>query len=147
MNESPETPREDAADDLSAARDPSVVISLPASIDPPAVIDPEPPGAVAPPEVVEAASSVIAPSGVARTKRRSRLGRVLGVLRIAASFVAVGLLVVLTLQNTEEVSLQFLLWAVTLSRALLVFILIVVGVLLGWVLRSLRDDDGFRLLG
>lgn len=74
-------------------------------------------------------------------------GRVAGVLKIVAVIIAVGLLVVLTLQNTDDVSLHFLAWTVTLSRALLVFALIVVGVLIGWVLRSMRDENGFRLLG
>ena len=73
--------------------------------------------------------------------------RVVGVLRIAGIFVAIGLLVVLTLQNTDAVTLRVLVWSVTLSRALLVFLLIVVGALIGWVLRSMRDDEGFRPLG
>lgn len=77
----------------------------------------------------------------------SRRSRVRGVLRIVGFFVAIGLLVVLTLQNTDPVDLHLLVWTVTLSRALLVFAVIVVGVVLGWVLRSMRDDDGFRLLG
>lgn len=77
----------------------------------------------------------------------SRQTRVRGVLRIVGVFVAIGLLVVLTLQNTDPVDLHLLVWTVTLSRALLVFAVIVVGVVLGWVLRSMRDDDGFRLLG
>ena len=78
---------------------------------------------------------------------RQRTGRVGGVLKIVGVILAVGLLVVLTLQNTDPVTLKVLAWSVTLSRALLVFILIVVGVIIGWVLRSMRDDDGFRPLG
>jgi len=78
---------------------------------------------------------------------RSRVSRVGGLLKIAAVFLAVGLLVVLTLQNTDPVTLNVLAWSVTLSRALLVFLLIVAGVVIGWVLRSMRDDDGFRPLG
>ena len=72
---------------------------------------------------------------------------VVSVLRIVGVFVAIGLLVVLTLQNTDPVTLRFLAWSITLSRALLVFLLIVVGALIGWVLRSMRDDEGFRPLG
>ncbi|MDA0302555.1 MAG: LapA family protein [Chloroflexi bacterium] len=78
---------------------------------------------------------------------RSTGGRVRGVLKIVAVILAVGLLVVLTLQNTDDISLNLLAWTVTLSAALLVFALIVAGVLIGWVLRSMRDDDGFRPLG
>lgn len=78
----------------------------------------------------------------------ARSGRSLGgVLRIVGVFLAVGLLVVLTLQNTAAVTLNVLVWSVTLSLALFVFIVIVVGVVIGWVLRSARDDGGFRPLG
>lgn len=88
----------------------------------------------------------------ARTERtpggtRSGVGRVVGLLRIALVFIAVGLLVVLTLQNTDAVTLNLLAWSVTLSLALFVFAVIVVGVIIGWVLRSMLDDDGFRPLG
>ncbi len=76
--------------------------------------------------------------------RRSRVG---GLLRILGIVVAMGLLIVLTLQNTDPVSLNLFVWTVTLSRALLVFALLVIGAVIGWVLRSMRDDDGFRLLG
>ena len=83
----------------------------------------------------------------AATLTPSGVGRVLGVARIVGIFVAIGLLVVLTLQNTDDVTLRFLVWTLTLSRALLVFVLIVVGAIIGWVLRSMRDDEGFRPLG
>ncbi|MGE3855880.1 MAG: LapA family protein [Dehalococcoidia bacterium] len=78
---------------------------------------------------------------------RSGVGRVAGLLKIALVFIAVGLLVVLTLQNTDAVTLNLLVWSVTLSLALFVFAVIVVGVIIGWVLRSMLDDDGFRPLG
>ena len=80
-------------------------------------------------------------------EERTARGRTFGSLRIAGIFLAVGLLVVLTLQNTEAVTLRFLVWTMTLSRALLVFLLIVVGVLIGWILRSMLDEEGFRPLG
>ena len=86
-------------------------------------------------------------AGAPATLTSSGTGRVLGVLRIVCVFVAAGLLVVLTLQNTDDVTLHFLVWTITLSRALLVFLLIVVGALIGWILRSMRDDEGFRPLG
>ncbi|MFA7249561.1 MAG: LapA family protein [Dehalococcoidia bacterium] len=78
---------------------------------------------------------------------RRPVRRALMVLRFIAVFVAVGLAIVLTLQNKDDVTLQFLLWTVTLSRALLLFIVLVVGALIGWLLRSALDDDGFRPFG
>ncbi len=68
-------------------------------------------------------------------------------LRLIAIFACVGLIVVFTLQNTASVSVDFLFWSLTLSRALLVFLLIVIGTGFGWLLRSLLDHDGFRPLG
>ena len=94
-----------------------------------------------PDPIKDSKPSAVAPSGAPQARRTG------GLLRLAGIFVAVGLLVVLTLQNTAAVTLNVLAWSVTLSLALFVFIVIVVGVLIGWMLRSARDDDGFRLLG
>ena len=68
-------------------------------------------------------------------------------LRLIAAFLCVGFGIVFTLQNTESVTVEFLIWSATLSRALLVFLLIVIGTVLGWLFRSMFDDEGFRPLG
>ena len=78
---------------------------------------------------------------------RARLRSVGSALRLIAIFACVGLIVIFTLQNTATVSVEFLFWSLTLSRALLVFLLIVVGTGLGWLLRSMRGHKGFRPLG
>lgn len=96
---------------------------------------------VTPDPIEDSNPGAVVPSVAPKVRRRG------GLLRLAGIFVAVGLLVVLTLQNTAAVTLNVLAWSVTLSLALFVFVVIVAGVLIGWMLRSARDDDGFRLLG
>ena len=77
-----------------------------------------------------------------------RRGRSVGaVLRLILVFLCVGLGIVFTLQNTEAVTVAFLGWSLTLSRALLIFLVVVIGTLIGWLLRSMVGDEGFRPLG
>lgn len=51
------------------------------------------------------------------------------------------LVIVFTLQNSEQVSINFLLWHVTLSRALMIFIFLAIGLVIGWVLGSLQQKN------
>ena len=81
-----------------------------------------------------------------RSGMRARLRSAGSTLRLIAIFACVGLIVIFTLQNTATVSVDFLFWSLTLSRALLVFLLIVIGTGLGWLLRSMRGHEGFRPL-
>jgi putative membrane protein len=55
-------------------------------------------------------------------------------VRAILSLVLLVLVGVFTLQNTEVVTVRFLLWQVSLSRALLIFIVLAIGVMVGWVL-------------
>lgn len=50
--------------------------------------------------------------------------------------IAVGLVVIFIIQNVAPVDVTFLLWGITLSRSLLIFIVLVVGFALGWFLNS-----------
>jgi uncharacterized integral membrane protein len=68
------------------------------------------------------------------------------------------LVVIFTLQNTEQVNISFLLWHITLSRALMIFLVLATGLLAGWILGTVqcrkhppgrelaaaadKDDDG-----
>ncbi|MBU0673720.1 MAG: LapA family protein [Proteobacteria bacterium] len=47
------------------------------------------------------------------------------------------LVVVFTLQNTEDVSLRFLFWSFSLARALMVFLILSVGMVIGLFIGSL----------
>lgn len=76
-----------------------------------------------------------------------RGSRALRVLAILLGFAVIGLVIVAAQQNAEAVTLRFLWWSASLPGALLVFLLIVIGTAIGWLLRSLSDDDGFRPLG
>ena len=59
---------------------------------------------------------------------RTKLALILGL---------VGLVVLFTLQNTQVVEVQLLFWKLSMSRVLLIFLLLAIGVLLGWMARSL----------
>ena len=47
-----------------------------------------------------------------------------------------GLAVIFILQNAAVVDVQFLVWTVSLSRALLMFILLALGIVIGWILNG-----------
>jgi uncharacterized integral membrane protein len=40
------------------------------------------------------------------------------------------------MQNIAAVEVTFLLWSISLSRALLIFFALAIGILIGWLLRS-----------
>ncbi|MDX1411508.1 MAG: LapA family protein [Nitrospirales bacterium] len=47
-----------------------------------------------------------------------------------------GLIMVFTVQNYKVVELQFLIWRLEMSRALLFFFVFAGGVILGWMIRG-----------
>ncbi|MGV1098245.1 lipopolysaccharide assembly protein LapA domain-containing protein [Thiovibrio sp. JS02] len=49
-------------------------------------------------------------------------------------------MLVFTLQNAEPVDIRFFFWQLTLSRALLLFVVLAVGCLCGFVLGTLRKS-------
>ena len=53
--------------------------------------------------------------------------------KVTLSLVLIGLVVVFTLQNTQVVEVRFLFWKLGMSRVLLIFLLLAVGAILGWV--------------
>jgi uncharacterized integral membrane protein len=67
--------------------------------------------------------------------------------KLVGTLVVIGLLIVFTLQNTESVGLDLLFWELEASAAFFVFILLALGVIVGWVLRSLREPGGLSILG
>lgn len=63
--------------------------------------------------------------------------------RITAA-VAVTVFVIVLIQNAAVTEFQFLFWSLTLSRALMFLLFLLVGVALGWLLcaaRSRRRED------
>jgi uncharacterized integral membrane protein len=47
------------------------------------------------------------------------------------------LVIVFMVQNVETVDIQFLTWTAQLSRALMILIVFVIGIGIGWVIRSI----------
>ncbi len=49
------------------------------------------------------------------------------------------MVVIFTLQNATVIDVRLFFWTLSISRALLIFIVLSVGVLIGWLLRILFD--------
>ena len=60
-------------------------------------------------------------------------------LKLIAGLVLAGLVVVFAIQNAEPVEFRFLTWSFALSRALMMFTLLAIGMLLGWMLHALSS--------
>lgn len=46
------------------------------------------------------------------------------------------LIVIFTVQNAAVVTVNFLLWKLEISRALLIFFVLVIGIIVGWISHS-----------
>ncbi len=58
--------------------------------------------------------------------------------KLIVGLVLIGLLVVFVIQNVAVVEIQFLLWTMSMSRALMMFFLIAIGIVIGWSLHSFK---------
>jgi len=52
--------------------------------------------------------------------------------------VLIGIGVLFAVQNIADVEVQFLLWSVTLPRAILILVVLALGMLIGWILHSVH---------
>jgi lipopolysaccharide assembly protein A len=59
--------------------------------------------------------------------------------KLALILVLSGIILIFVTQNVAAVEVTFLLWSVSLSRALLIFFALAIGILIGWFLRSYID--------
>ena len=57
-------------------------------------------------------------------------------LKLIVGLVLAGLIVLFTLQNTETVEVSFLFWKWSTPRAVMIFCVLVVGMVIGWILSS-----------
>ena len=57
-------------------------------------------------------------------------------VKLIASLVLATLIVLFAVQNAEPVEFRFLIWTFALSRALVMFILLTIGVVLGWMMHA-----------
>ena len=55
--------------------------------------------------------------------------------KIISVMTLIGMVVLFTVQNYKVVELQFIFWKLAMSRALLVFTVLAVGIAIGWLLR------------
>ncbi|MFC1576954.1 lipopolysaccharide assembly protein LapA domain-containing protein [Candidatus Omnitrophota bacterium] len=51
------------------------------------------------------------------------------------------LLVVFTVQNYEVVSIQLLFWSFSTSRAIVIFVTLIIGIVIGWTGSFIRNRD------
>lgn len=67
-----------------------------------------------------------------------------GNIRLVFSLILIGLIVVFSIQNVAEVEVQFLFWSFTTRRAFLIFAVLAIGILVGWVLHSMHRRSRTR---
>lgn len=56
--------------------------------------------------------------------------------KLVAAIVLIVMVLIFVLQNVNVVELRFLFWTLTMSRALLFILLLVVGMVLGWLIHG-----------
>jgi len=56
----------------------------------------------------------------------------------------IALILIFVVQNTQVVEFKFLVWKITISRALMLFGALAVGVLAGWILKPPRAGQAQR---
>jgi uncharacterized integral membrane protein len=57
-------------------------------------------------------------------------------LKIIVSVILAGLALLFLIQNIEVININFLFWTLSISRSLLMFSVLLVGLILGWLLHS-----------
>lgn len=58
--------------------------------------------------------------------------------KLTSVLILIGVIILFAVQNYEVVELQFMFWKLEMSRALLLFFVMAVGVALGWIARGLK---------
>lgn len=56
--------------------------------------------------------------------------------KLLLSLVLAGLAVLFIVQNTAVVELQFLFWKLAMSRSLMIFFILIIGIVIGWLVRG-----------
>jgi uncharacterized integral membrane protein len=56
--------------------------------------------------------------------------------KLIFGLILTGMAVLFLIQNVTTVELTFLFWTLSMSRALLTFLIMMIGVVLGWLLRG-----------
>ena len=58
-------------------------------------------------------------------------------IRVILTSLLIALSVIFVLQNTQVVEIRFLFWTLTMSRVLLILLVLGIGVLVGWLVHGL----------
>ena len=58
-------------------------------------------------------------------------------LKLIFSLLLTGLVVLFVTQNVEVVEIRFMFWQLSMSRSLLIFFLLAIGIMVGWLMHSL----------
>ena len=56
--------------------------------------------------------------------------------KLIFNLVLVGLMVIFIVQNVAVVEIRFLFWKASMSRSIMIFLVLAVGIITGWMLRS-----------
>ncbi|KAA3628895.1 MAG: LapA family protein [Proteobacteria bacterium] len=59
--------------------------------------------------------------------------------KLIFALVLIGLVVLFVAQNVAIVEIRFLIWSIEMSRSLLMFAVLAIGITLGWLLHSHSD--------
>lgn len=62
-------------------------------------------------------------------------------IKLTLILVLSGIVLIFVTQNIAAVEVTFLLWSISLSRALLIFFSLAIGILIGWFLRSYMEHS------
>ena len=63
--------------------------------------------------------------------------------KLILSLILAGLILLFIIQNFAVVEIQFLFWSIQMSRSLLIFLLLAIGVIIGWFLHGyLKQRSG-----
>jgi len=57
--------------------------------------------------------------------------------KLIICLILAGLVVIFIIQNVTVIDIRFLFWTLSMSRALLMFFVLAIGVVIGWSLHSL----------
>lgn len=62
--------------------------------------------------------------------------------KLIFSLILIGMAVLFVVQNVAVVEIQFLAWSISLSRSILIFGVLAIGVVIGWLLHSFSNHEG-----
>ncbi|HEY9052150.1 MAG TPA: LapA family protein [Gammaproteobacteria bacterium] len=57
-------------------------------------------------------------------------------IKLISILILLGLVVLFIIQNVAVVEIQFLFWSISISRSLLMFLVLAIGMIIGWFLHS-----------